>query len=149
MTVDFQAKHLIILYKNMKKSFHFTEYCCFTQLRWFFSKVKSSRISSKWTKSNSYAVEHKNDSNPVDLTRIFGRKFQNISTLRKYLRLELKKWILDGNETHVPFRVRLTSIILRKNEIIRDFISVSTLTGKTRITCLGLAGSQIGPCDTM
>ena len=107
-----------------------------------FSKVKSSRISSKWTKSNSYAVEHKNDSNPVDLTRIFGRKFQNISTLRKYLRLELKKWILDGNETHVQFRVRLTSIILRKNEIIRDFISVSTLTGKTRITWLGLAGSH-------
>ena len=107
-----------------------------------FSKVNSSRISSKWTKSNSYAVEHKNDWNPVDLTRIFGRKFQNISTLRKYLRLELKNWILDGNETHVQFRVRLTSIILRKNEIIRDFISVSTLTGKTRITWLGLARSH-------
>ena len=53
-----------------------------------------------------------------------------------------KSWILDGNETHVQFRVRLTSIILRKNEIIRDFISVSTLTGKTRITWLGLAGSH-------
>ena len=54
----------------------------------------------------------------------------------------IKNWILDGKETHVQFRVRQTSIILRKNEIITDFIPIPTFTGKTRITQSG----RPGPC---